>query len=259
MSYSDSQARTLIIEAGLKLVEEKLIARTWGNVSARISETEFLITPSGLSYESLKPEDLALVNINDLTWSGNKKPSSEKGLHAMIYKLRPDANFVIHTHQVFASAVSVVGKDTDFAPCCGYGFPGTKKLTDKARKSLEANPLANSFLMKAHGAFCFGSDYENAFANVRGLEENSRAFFEKETENREKRKDFHAYLDDYAQIMGFWGKIPENEESETLELINEKNDAAALFCNYKNRLSLFDVSIQHFVYKKKYSKMRSAE
>ena len=56
--YSESQARDLVIKAGFVLIEKKLIARTWGNISARISENEFIITPSGKAYETLSPDDL---------------------------------------------------------------------------------------------------------------------------------------------------------------------------------------------------------
>ena len=105
------QAKLAVIEAGKKLVEKGLIARTWGNVSCRISENEFVITPSGRSYEDLTPDEIVAVKIDDLSYDGDVKPSSEKGVHASAYMLRPDCNFVIHTHQLNASVVSVMGKD----------------------------------------------------------------------------------------------------------------------------------------------------
>ena len=106
MYYSDNEARKLVIEAGLKLAEKKLIARTWGNISARISKEEFVITPSGRSYETLRPEDLVVVRVKDCSYDGPVKPSSEKGVHAAAYGLRSEVNFIIHTHQYYASAVA---------------------------------------------------------------------------------------------------------------------------------------------------------
>ena len=60
------EAKLAVIEAGKKLVETGLIARTWGNVSCRISDTEFVITPSGRSYENLTPDEIVTVSIEDL-------------------------------------------------------------------------------------------------------------------------------------------------------------------------------------------------
>ncbi|MFC2662155.1 MAG: class II aldolase/adducin family protein, partial [Eubacterium sp.] len=57
MSYTEEEARKLVIEAGHRLLEEGLTARTWGNISARISDSEFIITPSGMAYEDLQPEE----------------------------------------------------------------------------------------------------------------------------------------------------------------------------------------------------------
>ena len=68
MGYTEEKARELVIEAGLRLLEEGLIARTWGNISARISEDQFIITPSGLAYETLEPEQLVKVNIMDCSY-----------------------------------------------------------------------------------------------------------------------------------------------------------------------------------------------
>ena len=102
-------AKQQVIDAGLRLVETGLIARTWGNVSCRIDKNSFVITPSGKAYEDLTPKDIVLVSIEDCKYEGNVKPSSEKGIHAACYALRPDCYFVIHTHQKNASAVSTLG------------------------------------------------------------------------------------------------------------------------------------------------------
>ena len=63
--YDVQTAKELVVLAGKRLVETGLIARTWGNVSARISDTQFVITPSGRAYETLTPEEVVVVNIDD--------------------------------------------------------------------------------------------------------------------------------------------------------------------------------------------------
>ena len=69
-------AKELVIKAGKEVVASGLIARTWGNISCRVSDTQFVITPSGRPYEGLTPEEIVLVNIADLSYDGDVKPSS---------------------------------------------------------------------------------------------------------------------------------------------------------------------------------------
>lgn len=174
-------AKKLVIEAGERLVEKGLIARTWGNVSCRVDDKTFVITPSGKPYIGLEPDDIVEVAINTLEWGGNVKPSSEKGIHAEVYKQFPDANFVIHTHQKVASAVSalsngiekVTGEAANLIGSVihmgGYGLPGTKKLKKGVTNALRLGP-SKAVIMAHHGALCFGKDSEEAFEVASSLE-----------------------------------------------------------------------------------------
>ncbi len=175
-------AKETVIKAGKELVKEGLIQRTWGNVSCRISDTQFVITPSGRDYLSLTPDDIVTVNIADLSYEGDVKPSSEKGIHAKCYALRPEVNFVIHTHQTFASLMGLSGMDIntipaedaavlgDCVPLAAYGLPGTGKLKKGVVQALERAPQAKSCLMLHHGALCVGTDMEDAFNVANTLE-----------------------------------------------------------------------------------------
>lgn len=178
MAYTEQEARALIIEAGHRLLEEKLIARTWGNISARISDTQFIITPSGRAYDTLRPEDLVKVTIKDESHEGRYKPSSEKGVHAAAYQLRENVDFVIHTHQFYASAVCAEDVDTLFAPCAPYGLPGSKKLKRAVARTIRDNPQNQAFLMARHGALCLGKDYDDAFAVAEKLEAQCKTLFD---------------------------------------------------------------------------------
>lgn len=174
-------AKQLVIEAGERLVAAGLIARTWGNVSCRVDDKTFVITPSGKPYIGLKPEDIVEVGIEDLAWSGEVKPSSEKGIHAEVYKAYPEANFVIHTHQKVASVVSALktGIDTVSGEAKkligndillgGYGLPGTKKLRKGVTQALKLSP-SKAVIMAHHGALCFGADSNEAFEVADSLE-----------------------------------------------------------------------------------------
>lgn len=176
-----NEAKSLVIDAGKKLVENGLIARTWGNVSCRINDEQFVITPSGRDYNSLTPEEIVTVTIDGCEWDGDVKPSSEKGIHAACYRLRPEVNFVIHTHQTFASLVSVSGRDlngisgeaadiigTD-VPAATYGLPGTGKLK-KGVADAVARSDSKAVLMPHHGTICMGTDEKDTFRVALELE-----------------------------------------------------------------------------------------
>jgi len=180
------EARQAVVLAGRKLVESGLIARTWGNVSCRVDDNRFAITPSGRDYLTLKPEEIVEVSISDLSYSGSIKPSSEKGIHAEVYKLRPDINFVIHTHQDYASAASVLDTDSipvsagypalgSEVPCAAYALPGTKKLRRNVVAAL-ARTTGNAVIMKSHGALCFGRDCDETFKTAQELEKACEEF-----------------------------------------------------------------------------------
>ncbi len=175
------EAKNIVIKAGHELLKAGLIVRTWGNISCRIDEKSFVITPSGKAYDSLTPDDIVLVNIADLSYEGDVKPSSEKGIHASCYELRPETNFVIHTHQKNASVVSTLGIDinnitgeaaeiigTD-VPCASYGLPGQPKLRQGVIGAITRSS-SKAALMKAHGAVCLGESYEDAFKIAETLE-----------------------------------------------------------------------------------------
>lgn len=175
------KAKEIVVEAGKQLVSSGLIARTWGNVSCRIDENSFVITPSGRAYETLTPDEVVLVNMEDLSYGGDIKPSSEKGIHASCYLMRPDVNFVIHTHQMNASIVSAIGNDInsvsgkskdiigDNVPVASYGLSGTGKLRKGVVAALRRSD-SKAVIMKHHGAVCLGADYDDAFNVASELE-----------------------------------------------------------------------------------------
>lgn len=187
MNRKEIDARNLVIQAAKKLVDEGLVARTWGNISVRVSSTHFVITPSGYAYDTLTPDHLVLVRIDDCSYEGSIKPSSEKGIHAAAYRHRPDAGIVIHTHQDYASCIGVSGKDLsdlndpilgDFLPCAAYGLPGTKKLLKNVDSMMVRYPTCNAILMHHHGALCMARDSVRAFEILQALEQISRTAFE---------------------------------------------------------------------------------
>lgn len=206
------KAKEIVVEAGKQLVSSGLIARTWGNVSCRIDDKTFVITPSGRAYETLTPDEVVLVNMEDLTYEGDIKPSSEKGIHASCYLLRPDCNFVIHTHQMNASIVSAIGCDInniegyskeivgDNIPVATYGLSGTGKLRKAVVKAIKRTD-SKAVIMRHHGAVCLGTDYDDAFKVANEVEKICEQYvFAKYTEKTgkiaETFNDVYSYVTD---------------------------------------------------------------
>jgi len=182
MAYDVEEAKKLVVEAGKKLLETGLIARTWGNVSARISDTQFVITPSGRAYDTLTPEEVVVVNIDDCSHEGDIKPSSEKGIHADAYKHHPLVNFVIHTHQKAATIVSITGMEIrnvynefkpvlgDYVPVADYAMSTTNPLRKNVEKCMMMNPSCRAFMLMHHGTLCLGDSFDQAFEVADTLE-----------------------------------------------------------------------------------------
>ena len=177
--------REKLVEYGKKLVKSGLVQGTWGNLSIRLDNQYMLVTPSGLDYMRLTPADMVKVDINTLKYEGNLKPTSEKGLHAEVYKRRSDVGAVIHTHSkyccVFAAAeqpMPVSDKEMQKLfgteiPLAGYALPGTKKLMNNT-----ADALGDKFgcIMSHHGMLACGADIEDAYNNCANMEECGRKY-----------------------------------------------------------------------------------
>lgn len=210
------EAKNLVVKAGLELMNSGLVARTWGNVSCRIDETTFAITPSGREYQTLTPDDIVEVKIDDLTFTGNIKPSSEKGIHAAVYQIHPEINFVIHTHQENASAMSATGLDY-FRPlseyselgrtvvCAKYALPGTKALCKNVTEALKISS-GNAIVMKHHGTLCIGKTYEETFLTASQLEAASTAFINEKGGQiqGEPSKDAQPLSEESKDLLDAW-------------------------------------------------------
>lgn len=173
-----------IIEAGLRLRKEGLIVRTWGNISARISDTEFAITPSGRDYSTLTTDDLVIVDIKTGSYDTGRRPSGEVGLHRAIYEKRSDIGFIIHTHQDYATILSITGEnlaidtDNEIFPCAKYAICCSDTLASNVSKLLTEYTSARGVLLKGHGFVALGNDMEGAFAIAREVEEAAKLRFE---------------------------------------------------------------------------------
>lgn len=173
------EAKKHIIEVSRELHEVGLLVRTWGNISQRIDGDSFLITPSGIKYEDLTTDMIVRVNIKDLSYEGDVLPSSEKAVHAACYKARKDVDFIVHTHQVYASCAGTLGfrkvntyfDDADMMiPVAPYALPGTERLARNVAETVKKYPDINGIIMANHGTICMGQTSKEAVFEAEKME-----------------------------------------------------------------------------------------
>lgn len=149
-----------------------------GNVSARF-EGGLLITPSGLPYAKTTPADLIHLSLDGMVLGGSGKPSSEWPFHVAIYKARPDAQAIVHTHSPRATALSSARRGIPAfhymialcggldVRCAEYATFGTPELAENAVKALEGR---KAVLLANHGVIALGQSLAGAHTIVAEVE-----------------------------------------------------------------------------------------
>jgi L-fuculose-phosphate aldolase len=155
-----------------------------GNVSARV-EGGFLVTPSGVPYDDLTPTDIAHVAMDGHA-SGHREPSSEWRFHRDIYRTRPEAGAVVHTHSAYATTFACLGRsipafhyEVAFAGgpdirCAPYRPFGTQELSDVAVAALEGRKAC---LLGQHGVIALGTGLEDALRLADKIEALARLYW----------------------------------------------------------------------------------
>jgi L-fuculose-phosphate aldolase len=177
--YAD--LRSQVVKACIQLADLGYLVGTGGNVALRTADGLFAVTPSGLDYYAMLPDDICILELGTLrVVAGTKTPSVESGLHARVFKARPDAQASVHTHQPLASAVALLGvsipveeaSDRDaLGPrieSVGYGPSGTGFLVRALGARLR--PGINAYLLRNHGLVCAGRTLDEAVAHTRRVE-----------------------------------------------------------------------------------------
>ena len=186
MGQFDS-AKNLIVETAQQLTVKGYLMATGGNLSVRIAgQSAMAITPSNYDYMKMIPEDICVLDFELDVLEGQLKPSVESGMHSAIYQVRPDVNAIVHTHQVYASTLTLIrtpipalfdeqtrflGRSVNIIP---YAPSGTGMLANTISKHVRDHN--NAYMMQNHGALVFGHDMERAVHNVEILEKCSLAY-----------------------------------------------------------------------------------
>ena len=171
--------RLLLIEYGKKLVQAGLTKGTGGNLSIFDRKNGHVaITPSGIDFFEIQPEDIVIIDVDGNVIEGNRVPSPEWAMHVMPYKYRDDIDAVIHAHTMYATVmaclrqelpathymIAVAGENVRVAEYATYGSPELAKNAFEAMKDRKAVILAN------HGILAGANDLLNAFNIIEEIE-----------------------------------------------------------------------------------------
>jgi L-fuculose-phosphate aldolase len=169
---TDDELRRELIFVCRELVRCGLSIGTSGNVSVRRDERRFFVSPTGMPYEALEPDDIPLLDL-DGRWFGRRRPSSEWRFHRDIFRSRDEVAAVVHTHSPKATSLACTGRgipafhymvavaggpDIRCAPYCTFG---TQELSDAAIAALQGRKAC---LLANHGVIALGADLPAALA-----------------------------------------------------------------------------------------------
>lgn len=180
-----------VLEASLWLSEHGYFGSlrgTGGNVSVRITGRDYMaVTPSSVKYSDITPADICIVDFSGAVVEGSLAPSVEAGMHAAVYRERPDVNAVVHTHQLYGSVFAVLnqpipalfdevafalGESVEVAP---YALSGSPELAAGVAGKLKNN--ANAYIIQNHGIIVLGKNLDKAVLAAELLEKVAHIYY----------------------------------------------------------------------------------
>lgn len=188
MDELEKKLRLQICDIGRNLFNKDFIAANDGNISARLSKTEVLATPTGVSKGYLEPHMLVKVNLEGEILEAHEgyRPSTEVKMHLRIYRELPEMNGVVHAHPPFGTAFAIKGEALDKMmmpesviamgdiPLAKYGTPSTEEVPDSIMPFLGKK---TAVLLESHGALSWGKDVMGAYMNMERLEYTAKLTF----------------------------------------------------------------------------------
>lgn len=178
---SEFEIKKQICDIGKRIYNKGMVAANDGNISVKISDNEFLCTPTGVSKGFMTPEYICKVDKDGNVIQANEgfKPSSEIKMHMRVYKERPDVNAVVHAHPIFATSFAIAGIPLTqpimpeavialgCVPIAEYGTPSTNEIPDAVEKYLQHY---DAVLLANHGALSYSDSLLAAYHKMESLE-----------------------------------------------------------------------------------------
>lgn len=188
------QLKEIVFKANMELPKRGLVTFTWGNVSGIDRNSGYMvIKPSGVDYETMKAEDMVVVDLEGNRIEGKYKPSSDTATHIELYKKYPELGGIVHTHSTWATSWAQAGRSiplygTTHADYFYGSIPCARSLTDEEIngeyekntglviiETLEKDKISAvsmpGILCSNHGPFAWGKDAADAVHNAVVLEE----------------------------------------------------------------------------------------
>lgn len=178
---SEYEIKKQICEIGKRIYNQGMVASNDGNISVKISDNEFLCTPTGVSKGFMTPEYICKVDAEGKVIQANPgfRPSSEIKMHMRVYKNRPDVKSVVHAHPIYATSFAIAGIPLSqpimpeavislgCVPIAEYGTPSTEEIPDAVEKYLQH---FDAVLLENHGALTFSDSLLSAYHKMESVE-----------------------------------------------------------------------------------------
>ena len=180
---AEEEHRRDLCVVGRWIHDRGFVASTDGNMSVRLGADRILTTPTCMSKGMMTPDDMVITDLTGRRISGSRKPSSEIGMHLLIYRLRPEVNAVCHAHPPTATGYAAAGIPLDkpilceliiglgSIPVARYGTPGTPELAAALEPLVQGH---DAILMANHGVVTCGPDLLTAFLRMETTEHFAR-------------------------------------------------------------------------------------
>jgi L-fuculose-phosphate aldolase/L-ribulose-5-phosphate 4-epimerase len=181
--------RKEVHQAALDMLNANLVVGSDGNVSAKDPESGHVaVTPSGMPYDQITPDDIVIVNYDQEVLWGENKPSWETPMHTYIHQHRDDIFAVMHTHSQYASMFAIANRDIPPAtmniaaqfggtvPCAPYARTGSDEMGPINLEYLEKN--GRGILLGNHGALLIGHSLAKVLQLAKALEEGAKQVYE---------------------------------------------------------------------------------
>ena len=214
-----SEMKKEIIDAGIMLDRYELVSLTCGNLSVRMPSGEILVTPSGMMYEKMVEDDMIVMDLDGNIIEGTRKPSSDTPAILHIFRERPDINAVIHTHQPYATAVSLIPGLTEFRVCitalanaAGGNVPITPYSAagsiDMGIDTVKYVGDGHAVILSQHGVMTVGKDLNQALYAAVYLEEAAKCYLAARAAcvNGETKQMSDAQIQQMVDVFKYYGQ-----------------------------------------------------
>ena len=189
MRQNEFEIKKQMCEIGKRVYDRGMVAANDGNFSVKLSDNEFLCTPTGVSKGFMTPEYICKVDAEGNVIQANKgyRPSSEIKMHMRVYKERPDVQSVVHAHPLYATSFAIAGIPLTqpimpeaiitlgCVPIAKYGTPSTNEIPDAVEEYLQS---FDAVLLENHGALSYSDSLLNAYYKMESLEFYARLLYQ---------------------------------------------------------------------------------